>query len=361
MAAALKDRYNQDFIGKLSQRIKNHYAKFDEGQFQQAVFDSNWQQRELKQRLRHITETLHRFLPSDYLKSLEILKSAAPYFSGFEPMFFPDYVELYGLNDWDESILALEHFTQYSSSEFAVRPFILQDKKKMMRQMLAWTSHESHHVRRLASEGCRPRLPWAMSLPVFKKDPGAILKVIEPLKKDTSDYVRRSVANNLNDISKDHPNTVLNIAEKWLGQSPETDWVIKHACRSLLKQGNHQALKLFGFTPPHHIQLSELCLTRSSIRIGESLEFGFTLDAKKSLGKLRVEFAIDYKKSHGGHSRKIFMLSETTLPSKTKEFLKKHSLQQRSTRKHYPGKHHLTIVINGVAMSTIDFSVTSER
>ena len=361
MAAALKDRYNPAFIKQLSERIKSYYSSFDETAFQQHIFDDDWKQRELKQRLRHITQTLHRYLPKDYLQSLDILKKSAPLFSGFEPMFFPDYVELYGFDHWDQSMLALKHFTQYSSSEFAVRPFIISNEKRMMKQMLLWSQHKNHHVRRLASEGCRPRLPWAMSLPIFKKEPEGILKILEQLKNDESEYVRRSVANNLNDISKDHPKLVLNIAKEWLGISSKTDWIIKHACRSLLKQGSHEALELFGFFSPKHIAISAITLNEKSICIGETLEFSFTLRATKPLGKFRIAFAIDYKKRKGKNSRKIFMLSETTQSSMEKYFVKKHSFQQRSTRKHYPGKHHLAIIINGLEMGTIDFCVKPQR
>jgi 3-methyladenine DNA glycosylase AlkC len=128
-------------------------------------------------------------------------------------LFFPDFVETYGLEHWDRSVAALEKFTRMSTSEFAVRPFLKRNQPRMMAQMAAWSKHESEHVRRLASEGCRPRLPWADALPALKRDPAPIWPILEQLKADPSEYVRRSVANNLNDISKDHPEQVLAIAQ----------------------------------------------------------------------------------------------------------------------------------------------------
>ena len=136
--------------------------------------------------MRHITETLHQFLPNDYPKAINVLKPIAAKCSGFEYMFFQDYVEVYGMDDYETSIPALEHFTKYASSEFAVRPFIIKYPSKMMRQMEKWANSENHHVRRLASEGCRPRLPWAMALAEFKSNPSPILKVIEKLKNEAT-------------------------------------------------------------------------------------------------------------------------------------------------------------------------------
>src|SRR5690606_35694045 len=143
--------------------------------------------------------------------ALAILRAASPALNGygFATMIFPDFVEVYGLDDWDASLPALAQFTQQSSAEFAVRPFLLRDQPRMLAQMALWAEHDSEHLRRLASEGCRPRLPWAMALPALKADPTPILPILDRLKDDPSEYVRRSVANNLNDISKDNPQIAL--------------------------------------------------------------------------------------------------------------------------------------------------------
>lgn len=152
-------------------------------------------------------------------------------------MFFQDFVEVFGLEDFENSIKALEVFTLESSSEFAVRAFILKYEYQTMQQMKLWTQSSNEHIRRLACEGCRPRLPWAVALPKFKQDPSSVLEIIELLKNDESLYVRKSVANNLNDISKDNPELLLKFVKENLGFSKELDWICKHASRTLLKKG----------------------------------------------------------------------------------------------------------------------------
>ena len=357
MPEPLKNLYDKALIENLGDRIFERYDSFDRKTFRRSVFDSSWKDKELKQRMRHIARCLHRHLPASYKRSIKILKPVSAQFSGFEYMFFQDYVECYGLHDFETSIPALEHFTKYASSEFAVRAFILQDEKRMMQQMARWAKSDNHHVRRLASEGCRPRLPWAISLPVFKQDPAPVLSILKTLMKDDSEYVRRSVANNLNDISKDNPETVLRWAQRWLGNNDETDRLIKHACRSLLKQGDARALSLFGFTDASHIKLKKFKV-QPETRLGEKLAFSFLLKSQDlTLGRCRLEFAIDFMKANGKHSRKIFKISEGEYTEKEKQVSKYFSFKKISTRKYYAGKHRITVVINGVDQATKSFEL----
>ena len=228
----------------------------------------------------------------------------------------------------------------------------------MMKQMLRWSKHKNHHVRRLASEGCRSRLPWSMALPAFKKDPSLILPILERLKQDESEYVRKSVANNINDISKDNPELVKEVAGRWLGNNKQTDWIVKHGCRTLLKQGDPDALQLFGFVPGQDVILSGLKLDRKSIEIGDNLFFSFALSSQRStLGLLRIEYAIDYMKSNGSHSRKIFKISEGDVQTKNKDIQRKQTFKEMSTRRHYPGKHFLAVIVNGEEVKKIAFMV----
>ena len=182
MAELLKNLYSPKLIASLCSSLKSEYSQFDSERFTANIFDREWDEKELKSRMKHISENLRKSLPNDYQEALEILKSAAPDFSGFEYMFFPGYVELYGLDEYEASIPALEYFTEFSSSEFAVRPFIEKYPNQMMSQMEEWAESDNHHIRRLASEGCRPRLPWAKALPDFKKNPKPVLRVLEKLK-----------------------------------------------------------------------------------------------------------------------------------------------------------------------------------
>ena len=360
MHEPLKNLYSKQLITNLGNEILKRCDTFDQKTFNQNIFDEDWENKELKQRMRHIAECLHQHLPANYKKAINILKPVSIQFSGFEHMFFQDFVECYGLDDYETSISALEHFTKYASSEFAVRAFILQDEKRMMKQMYRWAKSDNHHVRRLATEGCRPRLPGAISLPAFKINPQPVLEVIKTLMLDESEYVRRSVANNLNDISKDHPDIVLDWSEQWLGKSKDTDRLIKHACRTLLKQGNKNILILFGFARPEHIKVSHF-KTQNRINSGNKLPFSFLLTTqKKQLGKCRIEFAIDFVKANGSLSRKVFKISEGNYAEKEKQVTKYFSFKKISTRKYYAGKHQLTIIVNGVEQETKTFDLILE-
>ena len=357
MPEPLKNLYSETLIKNIGYEIYKHDNTFDQKAFKRSVFDNNWKDKELKQRMRHIAECLHQHLPGDYKKAITILKPVSAQFSGFEYMFFQDYVECYGLDDFKISMPALEHFTKYSSSEFAVRAFILQDEKRMMKHMQHWANSDNHHVRRLASEGCRPRLPWAVALPAFKSNPQPVLKILKTLMKDDSEYVRRSVANNLNDISKDNPETVLQWAELWLGDKKETDRIIKHACRSLLKQGDVQALSLFGFSDAKHIKLFNFNV-QPEVKLGEKLHFSFTLKSQDAhLGQCRIEFAIDFMKANGKQNRKVFKISEGEYTEKEKMISKYFSFKEISTRKYYTGEHRLSIIVNGADQSTKPFEL----
>ena len=360
MPEPLKDIYfNASFTNKLASAIREIYPAFAEKAFNELVFDSAWQEKELKARMRHITQSLRQTLPENYAASLAIINRVAPEFSDFNGMVFPDYVEVYGLNDWELSLEALVHLTKFSSSEFAIRPYILKDSQDVMKRMKVWAQDENHHVRRFTSEGCRPRLPWAMAIPEFKKDPSPILPILEMLKNDDSEYVRRSVANNVNDISKDHPELVLDMCEKWIGKNKHTNWIVKHACRGLLKNGHRRALALFNFPEPKHVEVAPLTLDKKQLAIGETLHFTTgLLSSVDALGKIRLEYAIDFTKANGKTSRKIFKITENDFAEKEKTFSRKHSFRDLSTRKHYAGTHKVALIVNGVEKGSADFELT---
>ena len=357
MPEPLKNLYNQEMMDHLCGEITAVFPAFDTQGFNAEVFRNPWKERELKDRMGHIASTLRRFLPQDYRGALEILKPVSSKRTGFEYMFFPGFVEAFGLEDYEASIPALEHFTPFASSEFAVRPFIKRYGDRMMAQMAAWAESENHHVRRLASEGCRPRLPWAMALPEFKKDPTPVLEILHKLKDDPSEYVRRSVANNLNDISKDHPRRVWEIARQWLGASAERDWLVKHACRTLLKQGDPDTLVLFGFTSPDHVTVDQL-MVQDSVAVGDDMEFSFRLSSSQGeLGKLRLEYGIDFMKKNGEPSRKIFKISEAHYSDPEKQVTKRHSFRIITTRVYYAGAHGLAVLVNGREKASAQFEL----
>ncbi|MFY0677545.1 MAG: DNA alkylation repair protein [Neptuniibacter sp.] len=358
MPEALKHAYNQKYLELVADEVSRHCKGFDKAGFLALVFDDEWQARELKARMSHIRYCLHEVLNLPFTEAVPVLCNAAPAFSGFEALFFPDYIEAYGQDQWDVSLPVLEWLTRFSSSELAVRPFIIADKERMMAQMYQWAEDDNYHVRRLASEGCRPRLPWAQALPEFKKNPLAILPVLEKLKADETDYVRRSVANNLNDIAKDNPEHTVRWAQENIGLSKHTDWIVKHGCRTLLKQAHPEILQLFGFEKADAITVKKLRLERSEISIGDYLDFSFELESvAESLGKLRVEYEIGYLKANGKHAFKVFMISEGEYSVKQKKYTARRSFKPMTTRKHYPGEHWLKVRVNGIEKECISFTL----
>jgi len=359
MPEPLKNLYSHKLINTLAIEIKDEYTIFDAQKFTESVLSDEWEDLELKGRMRHIAVVLGEYLPSNYADAIDVLLPVSEKFSGLEHMFFPEFIEQFGLADFKLSMKALEHLTSGSSSEFAIRPFIIKFPDESMKQMALWSQSNHDHVRRLASEGCRPRLPWAMALPVFKKDPAKVLDIILNLIDDESLYVRRSVANNLNDISKDNPHLLIHVAKQYLGQSPNVDWVIKHACRGLLKAGDKSVLPLFGYTDAKHVQLKSF-KADAQVLMGEKLNFEFDLQSNSGvLGKLRLEFVIDFVKASGKTSGKVFKISEGEYDQSSRRITKYFSFKPISTRKYYTGEHAISIVINGNKIATQSFILSN--
>lgn len=363
MAERLKDLFfTKESIDHLASTVTEHCPPFDRDEFLRLVYDDIWEGLELKARMRHVSTCLHATLPPDYSEALAILEKVVPSIHGFDVMVFPDYVEQYGLEHWDRSFSALKFFTLYASGEFAIRPFLKKNPQRALAHMLTWADDQNHHVRRLASEGCRPRLPWAMALPAFKKDPGPIFPILEKLKNDPSESVRRSVANNLNDISKDHPERMLEICERWFGVTEETDQIVKHACRGLLKAGNSRALLLFGLANPAALRVEDLALDKTSLKIGDELHFSFALHVDTDQPRdVRLEYALDFVKAKGQLSRKMFQIRESRLEPGTHSIARKHAFADLSTRRHYPGRHFITIFVNGVEKASDSFLLEEVR
>ena len=357
MAEPLKNKFNKKLVENIAFQFNRYFNQFDQQSYICKVIGTDWNELELKARMRRISSVLPDFLPSNYPESLKIVEKVSGKFSGMTHMCFPDYVEQFGLDHFELSMDALARMTKSSSSEFAVRPFIISDSDAAISKLKEWAKSDCEHIRRLASEGCRPRLPWAMALPEFKSAPSPIIEILLTMIDDESLYVRRSVANNLNDISKDNPDSVINIASKYLGRTKNIDWVIKHACRSLLKQGDPKVLPLFGYLPPKNIQISRFKLD-DSVTLGENLNFQFEVSAKKgNLNQLRLEFVIDFLKSNGKHSAKVFKISEGNYEVTSREINKYFSFKPITTRKYYPGTHRLGIKVNGEKLTEEEFEL----
>jgi len=377
MAEAIKDMFNDQFFDRFTKDLKLVISNFNTRKFVSQIMDDEWKDREFKQRCRHIATVLKDFLPTDYkdaiAKILELLDKLKDVydFSEIDDTAFglsleygwilDNFAEQYGLDDYETSIEAIEKITQFTSCEFAVRPFIIKYPKKMMKQMLSWSKHKHWGVRRLSSEGCRPRLPWAMALPNLKEDPAPIIPILENLKNDISRFVRLSVANNLNDIAKDNPETVIDLAKKWHGKSENIDWVIKHGCRTLFKQGNAEVMNIFGFDDSKNISIGDFCILTPKVKIGEFLEFEFTLtnNSTKKV-KIRLEYALYYQKANKTLSKKVCKISEKEYAkNSTTQITRKHSFRVVTTRVLHCGHHQVSIIINGKEFEKYDFELSS--
>lgn len=373
----IKNMYNEQFFNRFTKDLKYVINDFNACEFVSQIMDDKWESRELKQRNEHIATILRAFLPTDYKEAiakifelLDSIKDTLPNFSEINDTQFSlsleygwildSFVEQYGLDDYETSIQAIEKITQFTSCEFGVRPFIIRYSDKMMKQMFVWSNHEHWGVRRLASEGCRPRLPWAMALPNLKKNPTPIIPILENLKNDPSRFVRLSVANNLNDIAKDNPETVIDLVKKWQGESKEIDWIIKHGCRTLLKQGNQRVMDLFGFGfIAKNISIQDFSISTPKVKVGNSLEFKFKLlNDNNEKTKIRLEYGIYYQKANGALAKKVHKISEKEYAENSRtQITRKHPFKVVTTRKLHLGLHQVVVIINGNEFEKYDFEL----
>lgn len=360
----LKYIYEKPFASNYANSLKKIIPSLDIGTFENEIYDHNWNNLELKDRMRHLSKLLHNYLDENFelatvqiIKLVAILEPKEYKYPALTFMFLPDYIESYGLKHFDIAMKSFESITEFSSCEFAVRPFIIQNQSKALGIMKTWSKHKNFHIRRLASEGCRPKLPWAMALKELQKDPTPILPILENLKTDKEDYVYRSVANNLNDISKTHPELVLKLANKWTNKTKTTDWLVKHALRTLLKAGNQEAMKIFGYGSLGNATIKSFELESNAVKIGNYLTFSFELQ-NKIFALNRLEYAIYFLKKNGSFTKKVFKISEKQYEQNSSSVLiKKHSFKEISTRTYHLGKHKVAIIVNGIELESKAFEL----
>lgn len=368
MATPLKDLYNEKFFKLFSVVASNHLSDFKDKVFMDMIFNKEWGQMELKERMKWSAICLRSFLNEDYeiaaaeLTDLTLGLSRADFYeTSVEFMLLPTIIENYGVDHFEASVKAMTIITTFITCEFAVRPFYIKYPEQMLEQTLLWSKDENFKVRRLSSEGIRPMLPWAMGLPAYKNDPSDIIPILENLKDDPEEFVRRSVANNLNDISKNQPELVLEIADRWFGRNDNCNRLVKHALRTLLKQGNSRALAHFGYAELKNLVFSDFKVSTPKAKIGNAVSFQFSLKNKASnASQIRLEYAIYYLKANGSHSKKVFKISEREMEANRQiEIQKNHSFRVITTRVFYPGPHKVSIIINGNEFENQDFELIS--
>ncbi|MCH7948552.1 MAG: DNA alkylation repair protein [candidate division Zixibacteria bacterium] len=289
-----KDHLSKEAVSVFSKCIKDAYPKFDQKKYTATVLADGFLRLELKERLNKIAESLKGFLPVDYDAAVRILIKAAPQVGTFENWALTIYVEKFGLKDFKTSVRALEELTKYGTAEFAIRPFMIHHTARMLPILMKWTKSPNEHIRRLAAEGSRPRGVWVAHIEAFKKDARPVIEILEKLKSDESLYVRKAVANNLNDISKEHPDLVAKTCKKWQKAGDvRTDWIIKHGCRTLVKNGYPLAMSLFGFARKLKVKVKSFRVKPVKIIIGGMATLVLKLSTdQKSKQKLSIDYRV---------------------------------------------------------------------
>jgi 3-methyladenine DNA glycosylase AlkC len=352
--AALKELLNPAAVRKIGAAIAAAHPEFPENAFVKHAL-KGLPALELKGRVVHIAQSLRAFLPEDYEKCLSILVKASRTkknprgVDGFVAWPFTQFIETYGQSDPQASLGALKIITEAMSAEFAVRPFLLRHQDKTLALMAEWARDENVHVRRLASEGTRPRLPWGQRLKEFQANPELAAPILRQLRTDPELYVRKSVANHLNDFSKDHPEWLVTELRRWKEELPGhagVQWIIRHACRSLVKAGHKETLELLGFGAAAWGKAA-LKVSPARLKLGESLALEFTAVAKQP-GRWVVDYAIHHRKKDGRLSPKVFKWKALVVKRGQRvELAKKHAVKLISTRKYYAGRHEVEIFVNG--------------
>jgi 3-methyladenine DNA glycosylase AlkC len=353
-ASAFKNLINKNVVKTIALDISKSYPAFNSKDFIKTV--AKLDALELKARVQHISSVLKTYLPKEYKQAIKIICEVIKmdHLSGFALWPFSEYISHYGLDDFETSMQAMYILTQKFTSEFAVRPFFIKDQEVVLRYFNKWATDKNHHIRRWVSEGSRPLLPWGMKLQNFVADPTPTLQLLDKLKYDDELYVRKSVANHLNDISKHHPKKVIETISTWekncpTNQSVKIQWIKKQALRTLIKKGDQNALKLMGVKGVAKVNISQLALNKKNIQTGEHLEFSFELSSKSNKPqKLVIDYLIHFVKSNQKLKAKVFKLKTITLESKSKIIIqKKHSMRLITTMDYYPGEHLISIQING--------------
>ncbi|UST72378.1 DNA alkylation repair protein [Pseudomonas siliginis] len=358
-APALKEIFNAERLQHIADEMSAVYPAFKAKAFLKHAQDG-LAELSVMQRMACVAESLHAVLPLDYEDSLQVLFELAPRLnSGFVSMCLPHYVASYGGHAFDTSMDALKYFTTFGSSEFAIRYFLRSDLERSLERMHDWTREENHHVRRLASEGSRPRLPWSFRLEAVQADPQLTAGILDRLKADESLYVRKSVANHLNDVTKVHPEWVLDTIEGWSLDNKHTAWIAKHALRSLIKQGDVRALTVIGAGAKAEVELLDVRVEPAVVRLGDAITLSFTVKSTVAHEqRLVIDYAIEYVKANGGVSRKVFKLKTVELPGFGVALVQRRQvIKDFTTRKHFAGRHGVQVMINGKVVGSAGFEV----
>lgn len=367
MADALKDSFGPDVPVWIADHVAATDPAFDHDAFVAECL-VGYADLELMDRARHVADVLTRFLPEDPKVAVPIIAAsigpADPSLTGMATMRYLPFslcVAQIGLPAFEESMAAQYELTKRFSAEFSIRAFLRHDTERTLARLRVWASDPNEHVRRLVSEGSRPRLPWAARLEMFVAEPDPVLDLLELLRDDPSEYVRRSVANSLNDISKDHPERVVELATRWWVDADDNRRrLLRHALRTLVKRGDPAALAVLGHGPSPHLTVTGLTVDPVELPIGGRVRISGTVrdtrDEAAEANDVVVDFVVHFVKANGSTSRRVFKGGRPRLGGGDSASVRcSVSVAQLSTRTHHPGRHRVEVQVNGTRAAAAEF------
>lgn len=358
-APLLKDLLGPAALAAIAEAGSAASPRFDRAAFLAAASD-RIDALSIMERVRHVAAALVPALPADYPAALDILRAMAPRLTGdFQAVAITDYVAQQGQGDFEASLAALADLTRYGTAEFAIRPFLAADTPRTLATMQRWTKNEDEHIRRLASEGCRPRLPWAARVPALKADPTLGAPILEALKADPAIYVRKSVANHLNDIAKDRPDWLLGRLAGWSQDDPATKWIVRHALRTLIKAGDPEALALIGIGHGAEVTVRHFAVDPATVRLGEQIVMTARIASTSTTAQpLVIDYRIHYARAGGRTAAKVFKWKAIDLAAgETAALSIRQTIRDFSTRRHHPGRHRIELIVNGRTMAETTFNL----
>jgi 3-methyladenine DNA glycosylase AlkC len=370
VAEPLKARYGPEVPRAIAAMIERVHPGFATRAFVAQAL-AGYEALELLPRARHVARAMADHLPREYPVALDIvLRSLGPPLSrteghGMAPFVYLPHVYWVaeaGLDHLDDSVRAMHAITQRFTFEFGIRPFVERYPREMLEVLGRWCDDPSVHVRRLVSEGLRPRLPWAPRLKVFARDPRPVLALLERLRDDPDESVRRSVANHLNDLGRDDPALLVEVCTRWAVDAPPArSRLIRHALRTLVKRGDPHALTVLGYGERARVEVRAASIVPARAPIGGSVEIAFEVTGTaRRVQRVLVDLRVGYAGARGDADRvRVFKLAAGELrPGETMRLRKRLSLRQMSTRTHHPGRHRVEALVNGVGHPIGTFEVT---